>query len=293
MRNYYTIFLTLGITLIAQFATAASDPKKSRFDSRIQTETYNAMDVTEIRVSDGFAAVVLFAPDERIINKGSGFSDGWSLEDRENEIYIKPISVKVESTDGEVWLEPTLKEWDTNLLISTNRRNYVFDLILEADPKKSAYQISFKYPQDEKKQQQIKQQIKQLEKQAIDEQNKIETALNMTRTPRNWDYFMKVKDGSETIAPDYAYDDGLFTYLGFTRTKSFPSVFLLEGETESLLNTHVREDSRYQVLVVQKTAEKLVLRSGDKVVGIFNGSYGKNPAPYNTTISDKVMRDVK
>lgn len=288
MRNY-SFILALSVILTTPFANAASDPSKSRFDSRIQTEIYNAMDVTEIRVSNGYAAVVLFSPDERIMNKGSGFSDGWSLEDRENEIYIKPVAVKVESDGGEEWLEPTLKEWDTNLLIRTNRRNYVFDLILEADPKKSAYQVSFKYPQDEKKQQQIKQR----EKQVADEQDKINAALDVTRPPRNWDFFMKVKEGSETIAPDYAYDDGLFTYLGFSRTKTFPAVFLLEGETESLLNTHVRENGRYQVLVVQKTAEKLVLRSGDKVVGVFNGSYGKNPAPYNTTISDNVMRDVQ
>lgn len=288
MRNY-SFILALSVILTTPFANAASDPSKSRLDSRIQTEIYNAMDVTEIRVSNGYAAVVLFSPDERIINKGSGFSDGWSLEDRENEIYIKPIAVKVESDGGEEWLEPTLKEWDTNLLIRTNRRNYVFDLILEADPKKSAYQVSFKYPQDEKK----LQQMKQLAKQVADEQDKINAALDVTRPPRNWDFFMKVKEGSETIAPDYAYDDGLFTYLGFSRTKTFPAVFLLEGETESLLNTHVRENGRYQVLVVQKTAEKLVLRSGDKVVGVFNSSYGKNPAPYNTTISDNVMRDVR
>lgn len=288
MRNY-SFILALSVILATPFANAASDPSKSRLDSRIQTEIYNAMDVTEIRVSNGYAAVVLFSPDERIINKGSGFSDGWSLEDRENEIYIKPVAVKVESDGGEEWLEPTLKEWDTNLLIRTNRRNYVFDLILEADPKKSAYQVSFKYPQDEKK----LQQMKQLAKQVADEQDKINAALDVTRPPRNWDFFMKVKEGSETIAPDYAYDDGLFTYLGFSRTKTFPAVFLLEGETESLLNTHVRENGRYQVLVVQKTAEKLVLRSGDKVVGVFNGSYGKNPAPYNTTISDNVMRDVQ
>ena len=288
MRNY-SFILALSVILATPFANAASDPSKSRLDSRIQTEIYNAMDVTEIRVSNGYAAVVLFSPDERIINKGSGFSDGWSLEDRENEIHIKPVAVKVESDGGEEWLEPTLKEWDTNLLIRTNRRNYVFDLILEADPKKSAYQVSFKYPQDEKK----LQQMKQLAKQVADEQDKINAALDVTRPPRNWDFFMKVKEGSETIAPDYAYDDGLFTYLGFSRTKTFPAVFLLEGETESLLNTHVRENGRYQVLVVQKTAEKLVLRSGDKVVGVFNGSYGKNPAPYNTTISDNVMRDVQ
>ena len=102
---------------------------------------------------------------------------------------------------------------------------------------------------------------------------------------------MKVKAGSETITPNYAYDDGIFTYLGFAPNKTFPAAFLLEGSTESLLNTNVKQDGNYQVLVIQKTAEKLVLRSGEKVVGIYNQSYGKTPVSYNTTISPDVARD--
>ena len=66
---------------------------------------------------------------------------------------------------------------------------------------------------------------------------------------------------------------------------------MLEGSTESLLNTNVKQDGNYQVLVIQKTAEKLVLRSGEKVVGIYNQSYGKTPVSYNTTISPDVARD--
>ncbi|MCF0231890.1 MAG: P-type conjugative transfer protein VirB9 [Enterococcus sp.] len=282
------VILTIILGASSPILQAASDPAKSRFDSRIQTQTYNALDVTEIKIKDGFATAILFANDERIIDIASGFSDGWEFKDSNSVIYIKPKAVEVESAEGKVVFEPKVKEWDTNLLVSTNKRNYVFDLILIDDMKKVSYQVNFRYPNDEQKKRQ--ENAKKAQEKA--EKQHVETALNVTKTPKNWDFSMKVRKGSEVIAPDYAYDDGVFTYLGFARNKTFSAVFLLEGKQESLLNTHVREDGRYQVLVIQKTAEKLVLRSGDKVVGIFNGGYGKNLASYNTTISDEVARDV-
>lgn len=281
--------LAVVICLFSQGVYAASSPVKSRYDTRMQTQAYNALDVTEIKVKDGFATAILFDRDERVLDMASGFSDGWEFKDNANVIYIKPIALEVEGNEGEkVIFEPKLKDWDTNFLVMTNKRNYVFDLILVEDLKKASYQVNFRYPQEERKLAQKK--AKQTK--AIAEQAQIESALQKVQTPRNWDFSMKVRKGSETIAPDYAYDDGLFTYLGFARDKTFPAAFLLEGKQESLLNTHVREDGRYQVLVIQKTAEKFVLRSGDKVVGIFNGSYGKNPASYNTTVSDEITRDV-
>ncbi|MBF0786020.1 P-type conjugative transfer protein VirB9 [Muribacter muris] len=283
------ISLAIIISLLSQGIYAASAPVKSRYDSRMQTQTYNALDVTEIKVKDGFATAILFDNDERILDMASGFSDGWEFKDTANVIYVKPVALEVEGEEGnKAIFEPKLKEWDTNFLVMTNKRNYVFDLILVEDLKKASYQVNFRYPQEERRNAQKK--AAQAKENAEKEQ--IESALQKIQTPRNWDFSMKVRKGSETIAPDYAYDDGLFTYLGFARDKTFPAAFLLEGKQESLLNTHVRENGRYQVLVIQKTAEKIVLRSGDKVVGIFNGSYGKNPAPYNTTISNEITRDV-
>ena len=97
---------------------------------------------------------------------------------------------------------------------------------------------------------------------------------------------MHVNKGSDTIAPDFVYDDGVFTYIGFNSTKTIPSIFLFdEANKESILNTHLKKDGNYDVLVVHKIAQKLLLRSGDKLVGIMNNSYGKNPLSktYDTT----------
>lgn len=281
--------LAFAVCLFSQGVYAVSIPVKSRYDNRMQTQTYNALDVTEIKLKDGFGTAILFDNDERIVDMASGFSDGWEFKDTANVIYIKPIALEVEGSEGEkVTFEPEVKKWDTNLLVMTTKRNYVFDLVLVDDVKEVSYQVNFRYPEEERKQ--VQKRAKEAKE--ITEQEQIESALKKVQTPKNWDFSMKVRKGSETIAPDYAYDDGLFTYLGFARDKTFPAVFLLEGKQESLLNTHVKEDGRYQALVIQKTAEKFVLRSGDKVVGIFNGSYGKNPTSYKTTVSDEITRDV-
>ncbi len=266
---------------------AASTPIKSKYDDRIQSQVYNALDVTKVYAKDGYSSVIVFAEDERISYKHTGFQDGWDITDNANFVLIKPLAVKQQSSEGESYFEPTPGQWNTNLFINTNKRTYSFDLILVPENSISSYQVNFSYPTEKEKQQ-----VAQRQKDKRDrEQQAIEKSLQSTKTPKNWDYVMKVKAGSETITPNYAYDDGIFTYLGFAPNKTFPAAFLLEGSTESLLNTNVKQDGNYQVLVIQKTAEKLVLRSGEKVVGIYNQSYGKTPVTYNTTISPNVARD--
>ncbi|EHG4056782.1 TrbG/VirB9 family P-type conjugative transfer protein, partial [Campylobacter coli] len=125
------------------------------------------------------------------------------------------------------------------------------------------------------------------------EQEKIRTDLNKNTIPRNWDFYMKVNKGSEDIAPNFAYDDGVFTYLGFDNTKTFPAVFMYDNGKESILNTHIKKDGNYDVLVVQKIAKQILLRSGDKVVGIFNRGYAKNPLnKTRETSNENIQREI-
>ena len=80
----------------------------------------------------------------------------------------------------------------------------------------------------------------------------VDAALNRVSVPRNWDFYMSVMSNSDSITPNYAYDDGVFTYLGFDNTKTFPSVFGYDDKQEHILNTHIKKDGNYDVLVIQK-----------------------------------------
>jgi type IV secretion system protein VirB9 len=172
---------------------------------------------------------VQFANDEVILDMASGFSQGWDFQDRRNFIFIKPkayessfaIDEMGETVNKKMIIEPTPEEWKTNLIVLTNKREYIFNLDLNVE-KNSHFKFTFSYPDDEIKKENLKMAL--LKQEA--EKEELKTELNRTATPRNWDYYMNINPESENISPTFAYDDGQFTYLGFDSTKDIPSVFL-------------------------------------------------------------------
>ncbi|QKJ28062.1 P-type type IV conjugative transfer system translocation pore protein TrbG/VirB9 [Aliarcobacter cibarius] len=286
---FFTIF-TINVLF------AIDIPKSTLFDKRIVYTNFNKDDVFQISAKNGYTTVIQFAEDERILDMASGFSSGWDIQDRRNFVFIKPKSYESnfaidelgETVNKKMIIDPNPNDWKTNLIVLTNKREYVFNLDLNTD-KNSYFKFTFKYPQEElnKKQQQEK-----LKKEII-QKDEIREELNKTAIPRNWDYYMNQNKYSENISPTFAYDDGQFTYLGFNSIKDIPSVFLYENDKESILNTHIKKDGNYDVLVIQKTAKQFVLRSGDRIVGIWNKSFGINPKEVQqTTISKDIQREL-
>lgn len=286
---FFTVF-----TINALFAIDI--PKSTLFDKRIVYTNFNKDDVFQIYAKNGYTTVIQFSENERILDIASGFSSGWDIQDRRNFVFIKPKSYESnfavdelgETINKKMIIDPNPNDWKTNLIVLTNKREYVFNLDLNIE-KNSHFKLTFKYPQDE---QEKKQQKEKLKKEII-EKDEIKEELNKTAIPRNWDYYMNQKKDSENISPTFAYDDGQFTYLGFSSTKDIPSVFLYENDKESILNTHIKKDGNYDVLIIQKTAKQFVLRSGDRIVGIWNKSFGINPKEVpQTTISKDVRREI-
>lgn len=293
-RSLLALFI-MGIT----FNVVAVDiPRTSRFDDRMQYINYNGSDVTEIRAKDGFVTAISFADDETIEDIAIGFSGGWEVKDNRNNVYIRPKALQ-QGENG--FFEPKAGEWDTNLLIVTNKRNYAFDLKLVNDNKdRSAYFMKFAYPTEEqlkrnaeakakaeKNREIAKQKAEQAEAEAVNQ------SLNKFTVPRNWDYTMRVGKDSREIAPKFAYDDGVRTYIGFDTTNSIPSVFYYQGEQEMMSNTSVKKQGNYTVIVVHKTASRFILRSGEQVVGVINYGFGKNPTSQVSTTTNQVIREVK
>lgn len=296
------VLTALSLALLTSSLSALNTPSSSKFDRRISYATYNADDVFLVKCKNGYVSMLQFADNERIVNIATGFSSGWEIVDKENFLFIKPKAYVIneseqnapktmtDSNGDEIdfqmpsVIQPNAKEWNTNLIVTTTNKIYIFDLRL--DEENINYRVKFNYPQDEKLKEQNKKQALELAKKQIDEKKELDTEVDKVNVPRNWDFMMHVNKGSDTIAPDFVYDDGVFTYIGFNSTKTIPSIFLFdEANKESILNTHLKKDGNYDVLVVHKIAQKLLLRSGDKLVGIMNNSYGKNPLSktYDTT----------
>lgn len=291
MKKLILIYLLSVVTLLA-----IDVPKGTLFDKRVVYTDFNKDDVFQIYGKNGYTTVVQFANDEVILDMASGFSQGWDFQDRRNFIFIKPkayessfaIDEMGETVNKKMIIEPTPEEWKTNLIVLTNKREYIFNLDLNVE-KNSFFKFTFSYPADEMKKEDLKMAL--LKQEA--EKEELKTELNRTATPRNWDYYMNINPESENISPTFAYDDGQFTYLGFDSTKDIPSIFLYENEKESILNSHIKKEGNYDVLVIQKTAKQIVLRSGKRIVGILNKSFGVNPLEQQkTTNSPNLQREV-
>ena len=305
------ILPALVLSALALSLGALEIPKSSKFDKRITYASYNADDVFLIKVRSGYVSMLKFSEDERIVNIASGFSNGWDLAEKDNFLFIKAkpyaVDAKEQQTmfdesgeavefEGASVIQPNSEEWKTNLIVTTTKRVYVFDLQLEEENSKTNvnYKVDFVYPSEIKREKEAKKIAQILADQQAIEKAALNDEIQKVNVPRNWNFVMHVNKGSDTIAPDFAYDDGIFTYLGFNSTKTIPSVFLFdEANKESILNTHQNKNGRYDVVVIHKIAEKILLRSGNKLVGIVNQGYGKNPLDrtYDTT-KQSVKREI-
>lgn len=287
----------LVLALLAVFEVFALEiPKGSPLDRRITSAKYDIDNVVRLNAKDGFVSVIEFAKEESIVNMATGFSEGWDLTAKGNLLFVTPKSLvtkvteietnekgETRETEKDKTIPPNQFDWKTNLVVSTNLSMYVFELNLNGDS--NVFKISFIYPDREvAKLDRLAKRVEQKSEEAI-----VDAALNRVSAPRNWDFYMSVMSNSDSITPNYAYDDGVFTYLGFDNTKTFPSVFGYDDKQEQILNTHIKKDGNYDVLVIQKIMPQIVLRSGSKVVGIVNKGYAKNPVERTQQTSNDEM----
>lgn len=256
-----TIFFTAN-------ANALEIPKSSHFDSRVQVATYSPNQVYKITAKVGHSVLIQLEEDERLngdsSSLGMGDSEGWSLGVRGNNILFKPL----------------VEKSNTNLIVTTNKRTYIFEVSIDENSKRPTYVLRFNYPDTALRK---RQQQDALEKQAQD----IVRTKPKAVFKRNQDYWGY---GDEILSPTALYDDGLFTYFEFNNNHELPTVYkVMPDGTESLVNVHIDG----YTLVVQELAESFVLRLGDSVLGIDNRGFGSGAFNYRGTSQPDAVRIVK
>jgi type IV secretion system protein VirB9 len=122
----HRFILAAGAALILQPAAAGAQ------DSRVQQIPYAADQVVNLPVSQGFAAVVEFAPDEAIQNVVVGNSSVWQVtaNSAANRIIVKPLADAA----------------TTNMIVVTDVRRYVF--LLSPGGGQDLFVLRFSYPQE-------------------------------------------------------------------------------------------------------------------------------------------------
>lgn len=281
---------------------AASIPMASPYDYRMQTVDYNPANITVVYARLGFLTTVIFSSDEVIVGKPmTGFDDGWDVKWDANKLSISPrpamqkqeiINENGEKETVQKLFEPIVAEWRTNLFVSTNKKNYSLELVLlDANSKREpSLVVNFAYPEDKRIKASQEEQARTKAFQAAQEKKVIAQTLENGQAPRNWDYYMRPGKDSENITPDFAYDDGVMTYIGFSPYKIFPGVTKYLNGEEQTTAFSVQQKGNYKILVVHSLDKNLILRHGKQVIGVVNQSFGKVVTPYKTTSSTQVER---
>lgn len=269
---------TITLACVLMFSGAAyalQTPTKSALDTRITKAVYQEDDVFPVYAIRGHATMITFQPGENVLSWASGYSTAWEFAATKNRFLLKP-----KATQG-----------STNLVVLTTKRSYHFDLRLGWKRQLATYELRFSYPEDERQAALAK--IESEKKQALLSKNAIPKEELLLSKFVNREYTMNFGGESDArkIAPEAAFDDGRFTYLKFHTKSDFPAVYRVDGDEESLINSHVEG----HWLVIHGIYSELRLRSGKQVCGIYNEVFHTQPVtdtPTNVT-ADGLQRSMK
>ncbi|EOI3591740.1 TrbG/VirB9 family P-type conjugative transfer protein [Proteus mirabilis] len=291
--------------LMVNASQAAITPSGSQFDKRNQIVNFNPLNTTVINSAIGYLMTLVFDEDETVLNVQTGYEQGWDIQKNENFVYIRVVPVKqmVEEINDkgalvtkEIALDPEsdLSRWQTNLFIVTTKRNYSIELNAKSftQPEKISFVVNFRYPQQVKEEKAEVESKRLAELKRKNEINQINFALENAKKPRNWKYYQRVAKGSELIMPDYAYDDGRFTYFGFNPTKKIPSLFMDIANEETVTAPRIEKSGNYTVLVANQINDRWILRLGKQVIGIENHGFGQVHLVDSDTVSPNVIKEV-
>ena len=266
MKKTLGTLLFAAIFLGASQAHALAVPQKSPQDGRIQRVVYSPNNVTKITAKVGHAVLIQFENDERLAGDsatlGMGDAEGWKLSVKGNNIIFKP----------------QVEQSDTNLIVTTNKRTYVFQLSINENAKYPTYILRFDYPDTK---------LAEREREIAERRQVLDIVLQRDRKEikrQNTDYW---GFGDAEIAPTSLFDDGRFTYFDFDNGKELPAIYKrMPDGTESLVNVHV--DGTF--VVVQELSKDFVLRLGESVLGIDNRGFDVNGTfnRFGTSETDKV-----
>ena len=101
--------ILLALSLVGQPALAQA----------MQDYQYQPNRIYEIRTGLGITTQIELDPNDEVKDYSTGFSSGWELNRRDNVFYLKPKNVDV----------------DTNMMVRTAKRAYIFELkVVATDP---------------------------------------------------------------------------------------------------------------------------------------------------------------
>lgn len=205
-----------------------------------------------IRTALGLSTQIELSEYEKVLDYSVGLATGWDVVRRENVFYVRPKGLDV----------------DSNLMVRTSKRSYIFELrvvatdwatLEQARSTGAQYKVAFTYPGHDE---------------AAAEMPDDGHVSDRLDPSRSYHFAYDVRAFRQSLAwlmPRAVYDDGQFTYIQISngkrhQTAAFPVVFARESERgeDMLVNTTVDGGT----IVVHGIHPYLVLRHDKSVVAI-------------------------
>ncbi|MBX7526093.1 TrbG/VirB9 family P-type conjugative transfer protein [Qipengyuania vesicularis] len=213
-------------------------------DSRLQEVTYDESEVFTLHGRVNVQASIIFGDDETIENVAIGNSSTWQVtpNKRANMLFVKPLDPRA----------------STNLTVVTSKRTYLFDLVASPTAK-PVYVLRFDYPADPAETTDTPQasQLAEAEQPADPFASVDPSDLN----------FAWSGEGSASLLPDRAFDDGEATFLTWPTGRDVPAILRTNSKgEEGPVNYTVRGDT----IVIDGVPRRLVLRAGEDSAVLIN-----------------------
>lgn len=248
------LILSLLLVLSLKPVLALDTPVSGPHDKRVKYIDYVEGEVVKLVGFYGYSTYVKLSPKEKLVTASMGDKDAW----------------KVAAFDNHIFMKPTKKHGETNLIVLTNKRVYNFELTPRRSTNyrhsnKMFFQVTFRYPEEE-----------QRKRDRALERSKIAARLDLYDAPgeENRNYWAK---GSGEVTPNEIYDDGRFTFVKFGNNRDMPAIYTVDPKTqaESLVNTNINPNHP-DTIIIHRVAPRFIFRRGTSVACIFNESYDLN-----------------
>jgi len=286
MKAVYLTPVWCTLLLVSACAFAWQVPGY-RVDTRVREVFYDADEVVRIVTQRGVGTQIVLGAGEQIVTAALGDRADVAGCGRTNADRASNGDWKIAACKGDanIYLKPGTGAHDTNLIVHTTRRNYVFDLmVLPAHAKfgndQVMYRVTFTYREAD-----------DAPGKAVLQSRLIAQREAVPAAPRNAAYSMQAVSHSEDIRPSAVWDDGRFTTIQIPGNRKMPAIFrLAEDGTEHVPDKHIEGDK----IVVHEVAKQWVLRLGNEAVEIWNDAYDLDGVPpINGTTVPGVSRLVK
>ena len=217
--------------LLLIFALAMATPLHAHNgpDARVQTVFWDPDQIVNITGATGWQLMIEFAADERIENVAIGDAQAWQVTPNKRA--------------RNLFLQPLLKNAQTNMTVITDRRRYIFALDTAPRRASTPWVVRFEYPPPPVV----------LVPEIVEEQRPVVENSNY------------IKQGDAGLLPTRVWDDGRMTYFEFDENVSLPAIFVGKpGKDEALANSTMRG----RVVVIQQLASAFTLRDGKRFATI-------------------------